>query len=424
MTLDFAQKPPRVLLLTFIVAVCLKLVGVFVAMLSSFILVGGSGLARWWMALVTTAVLLLILSPWPRRWPERPQLAHVQLIAALTFAIFAPQIDIIQSSWGQLVPRYLAELGWYPEQVHDIHALGALFSMVPVVLASWQYGRPGMILSLALSGLLYILEPFLIPPDTFTWILYAVRGFVMLGVTLILAFTVETLATAQKQEQAALAQANAKLAEQAAVSEQLAISQERNRMARELHDTLAHSLSGTAVQLQAVQTLLKVQPESAATELRLAQQQIKEGLQESRRAITALRASPLEELGLVGALRHRATVLTERAGLQLHCHFAENLPPLPLLTEQMIYRTADEVLLNAEKHAQATTIQLSLQAQPNSVTLVVRDDGVGFVPERVTGNGRFGLIGMQERADLSGAQLTIDAAPGQGTTVHLQVATL
>jgi two-component system sensor histidine kinase UhpB len=147
-------------------------------------------------------------------------------------------------------------------------------------------------------------------------------------------------------------------------------------------------------------------------------------LQESRRAITALRASPLEELGLVGALRHRATVLTERAGLQLHCHFAENLPPLPLLTEQMIYRTADEALLNAEKHAQATTIQLSLQAQPNSVTLEVRDNGVGFVPERVTGNGRFGLIGMQERADLSGAQLTIDAAPGQGTTVRLQVMTL
>jgi signal transduction histidine kinase len=67
---------------------------------------------------------------------------------------------------------------------------------------------------------------------------------------------------------------------------------------------------------------------------------------------------------------------------------------------------------------------LSLQAKPNGVMLMVQDDGVGFVLEKVKGNGRFGLIGMQERADLSGAQLTIDAAPGQGTTVRLQVMTL
>jgi signal transduction histidine kinase len=390
-------------------------------MLSSLILVRDSGLARWWMALITTAVLLLILSPWPRRWPNRPQLAHVQLIGALAFAILAPQLDLIQSSWGQLNPIYLEQLGWYPEQVHDIHALGALFAIVPVVLASWQYGRPGMIFSLALTGLVYILLPFLIPPDTFTWILYGVRGFVILGVTLILAFTVETLATAQKREQAALAQANQKLAEQAAVIEELAISQERNRLARELHDTLAHSLSATAVQLQAVQTLLKIQPEEAAHELRLAQQQIKDGLQESRRAINALRASPLEELGLAEALRQRAVYLSERAGLTIHCQVDESLPVLPVLTEQTIYRTADEALMNVEKHAQASEASLSLQWQNDAMVLLVRDNGVGFATDSIGRNGRFGLVGMKERAELIGAQLSIDTGLGQGTTVQLKV---
>jgi signal transduction histidine kinase len=422
-TLNFEQRPPRVLLLTFIVAAGLKLVGLLVAMVSSLILVGDWGFVRWWMAWVTTAVLLLLLSPWPRRWPDRPQLAHVQLIAALIFAIFAPQLELIQSSWGPLNPTYLEELGWFPEQVHDIHALGALFALVPVVLASWQYGRLGMIFSLGLSGILYILLPFAIPPDTFTWILYGVRGFVMLGVSLILAFTVETLATAQKREQAALAQANQKLAEQAAVIEELAISQERNRLARELHDTLAHSLSATAVQLQAVQTLLKVQPEAAATELRLAQQQIKDGLQESRRAINALRASPLEALGLAGALRQRAEQLGERAGMTIHCQIDEPLPALPVLTEQTIYRTADEALLNAEKHAQAREVKLSLQQQPGCLVLVVEDNGLGFATELVGRNGRFGLVGMKERAKLIGAELTIETTLGEGTAVRLKVIT-
>lgn len=423
MRLNFEQKPPRVLLLTFIIAVCLKLVGLFVALLSSAILVHNSGLPRWWMALITTAVLLLILSPWPQRWPDQPRLAHLQLIAALTFAIFAPQIDLIQSSWGVLNPIYLEELGWYAEQVHDIHALGALFTMVPVLLASWQYGRPGMILSLTLAGLLYLLLPFLIPPETFTLILYAVRGFVMLGVTLILAITVETLASAQRREQAALAQANQKLAEQSAVIEELAVGQERTRLARELHDTLAHSLSATAVQLQAVQTLLKVQPEAAATELRLAQQQVKDGLQESRRAINALRASPLEELGLAEALRQRATHLAQRSGMVVECQIEASVPSLPLLTEQTIYRTANEALINVERHAQANEVCLSLQDKNGTIQLLVRDNGVGFEPGLVGQNGRYGLIGMKERASLIGARLQIQSVIGQGTTVQLEVAT-
>ena len=419
--MNFEQKPPRVLLLTFIVAAWLKLLGLGISLFSSAILVQNSGLARWWMAWVTTAVLLLILSPWPKFWPDRPQLAHVQLITALAFAIFAPQIDLIQSSWGPIVPSYLLQLEWTAEQVQDIHALGALFALVPIVLASWQYGRPGMILSLSLTGLLYILLPFVIPEGTFTLILYAVRGFVILGVALILAFTVETLATAQKREQAALAQAHQRLSEQTAVIEALAIGQERNRLARELHDTLAHSLSATAVQLQAVQTLLKVEPEAAATELRSAQQQIKDGLKESRLAINALRASPLEELRLAEALRHRATHLAERSGMVVHCQIEAELPTLPLLTEQTIYRTADEALINAERHSQASEIQVSLQNRQGAIRLMVQDNGVGFDVERVGQNGRYGLIGMRERAALIGAELQITAVPGQGTTIELNV---
>jgi signal transduction histidine kinase len=429
MTLDLTQKPPPLLVITFLIATGLKLVGILVAMVLSAVLVRTPGIDRWWMALLTGFILLLLLVPLHlSRQRFRPQQFHKRLIMALAFAIFAPQLDLIQSSWTTLNPVFLVELGWISEQVHDIHAMGALFMTVPVVLGSWQYGRFGMVATLTLSGILYLLLLFLIPPGTFTIILYLVRGFVMLGVCFILGLTIETLSTAQKQEQAALeiannrlAQANQKLAEQAAVMEELATSRERNRLARELHDTLAHSLSATAVQLQAVQTLLKVDPEAAADELKQAQQQIKEGLKESRRAITALRASPLEELGLMAALQQRAANLGERSGLTIHCQFDEVLPPLPPHTEQTLYRVADEAMMNVEKHAQASDLFLSLQQVDDAIILQIQDDGVGFEGEGVAENGRYGLLGLQERADLIGAALTIHSVPDEGTLIQLRV---
>jgi signal transduction histidine kinase len=293
--------------------------------------------------------------------------------------------------------------------------------MVPVVLAAWQYGRWGMWLTLGWAGLLYFLTPFFLPSASFDWMLYAIAGFVQLGVTQILGLTVAALATAQRNEEAALKVANQKLAQQAAIIEQLATGRERTRLARELHDTLAHTLSATAVQLQAIGTLLKVSPETAVVELASAQQQIRHSLEEARRAITALRASPLEELGLAEALRQRLQTIGDRAGLSTHCQIAPPLPPLPPLIEQTIYRIADEALLNAEKYAQANQLHLSLDHGPDWLILTVQDDGIGFEVERVSGNGRFGIIGMKERAVLIGATLSVSSRPPQGTTVQLSL---
>jgi signal transduction histidine kinase len=429
---SWQTPPPPQLLNTFRVAAGLKLVGTAVAILLGYILVGRWHINNWGMALATGTLLLLWLLPWPR-WlrPHSQRLMHTQLILALIFAIIAPQIDLWHSSHAPFEPllanpRYVTELNWTQEQVNSVYALGGLFTMVPVVLASWQYGRFGMWLSLALSGLLYTVTPFFLPPDAFTWGIYAIRGFVLLGVTLILAYTVATLATAQRREQAALATANQKLAEQAVINEQLATSRERNRLARELHDTLAHSLSGTAVQLQAVATLLKLDPQAAATELIEAQQQIRRGLEESRRAITALRASPLEELGLAVALQARAQRLAGRMGLPLHAVISNNLPPLSPLVEQSIYRIADEALLNIDRHAQASRIEVSLGLENGRIHLTISDDGQGFNVQQMVArnNGRFGLLGIKERAALIDADLKIESGTDQGTTVRLIVATV
>ncbi len=428
------HSPPPLLINTFRVAAVLKLVGVFVAIFFGYVLVEVLMIEKWLASLILGFGLLLLLLPWPKLWPQQEGLLnHVQLITAITLAVISPFLELIQSAWSPFtplmrLPLFVERLNWSVEQINSIHALGLLFVMVPVVLGSWQYSFRGMWVSLGLAGFCYLLTPFFLPADAFTWGIYAVRGFVLLGTTLIIAFIVSTLATEQRREQTAVSQANAKLAaanrklaQQTAVLEQLTISQERNRMARELHDTIAHSLSGTAIQLQAVGTLLKVNPEAAASELAEAQQQIKSGLDESRRAIAALRATPLEELGLAEALRQRCHNLAERNGLISHCQISE-LPILPPLTEQTIYRIVDEALLNVEKYAQANEICVQCSVFSGQIAVEVKDDGVGFDWENVRENGRFGIIGMQERADLIDARLQIESKIRKGTTVKLVVA--
>ena len=402
------------------VAVILKFSGGLVGIGLSYWLLMQWVIDRWWIVLATAVPLFLLLLPWPGK--NRNQ----WLVPALAWGLLAPQIDLIFAAWIPFDdlfanPRFLA-IGWSIQEVNNIFSLGQLFVTVPVVLASWHYGRRGFWLSLGFAGLLYAVTPFLLPDNALMWGFYAVRGFVLLGVTLILAYTTETLAAAQRQANAELTAANRQLAVQAAMMEQLAVSRERNRLARELHDTLAHSLSGTAVSLQAIHTLLTHNPNAAEEELQTAQNQIRDGLAEARRAITALRASPLEELGLAEAVRQRAQAVSERADLSIRCDIGR-LPLLPVDVAQAVYRVAEEALLNAEKHAQASEVSLRLQHQANLLTLQVCDNGVGFAVDKVAGNGRFGLIGMQERANLIQAQLAVHTAPGEGTTIELQYKT-
>ncbi|MCI0398849.1 MAG: sensor histidine kinase, partial [Chloroflexi bacterium] len=313
----------------------------------------------------------------------------------------------------------LAEIGWTINEVNVLQAEVIMFMMVPVVLASWQYGRRGTRLSVAWAALLYLLATPFMSPATLALPAYLLAGAVRIGLLGLVGFIVQALVSLQRREHQALEAAHRKLAEQQAAMERLAVSQERNRLARELHDTLAHSLSGAAVQLQAVGTLLKVDPAAAASELAEAQREIRHGLEEARRSIGALRASPLEDLGLAEALRQRVGSLGERAGLRTTCTIGELPAVLPPLVEQTIYRTTEEALLNAEKYAQASELHLSLANGADGLTLIIRDDGAGFDVASAPRPGRFGLAGLQERADLIGAKLTIASRPGEGTVVVL-----
>jgi signal transduction histidine kinase len=235
----------------------------------------------------------------------------------------------------------------------------------------------------------------------------------------------------QRQQRQVLAAANRRLSHYAATLEQLAITQERNRMARELHDTLAHTLSGLAVQLEAVHSLWPLDPDQAHTLLEGSLQATRDGLAETRQAIQSLRAGPLEDLGLLLALRSLAELATGRAGAALHLDLPPTLEKLAPDVEQCIYRVAQEALENIVQHAGAAHITVGLGHQGNRLVLAVADDGQGFdarpsgtarspdTAGAVDAGQRFGLQGMRERAGMAGGSLDVTSQPGQGTTVRL-----
>lgn len=247
---------------------------------------------------------------------------------------------------------------------------------------------------------------------------------VLIRVTLFgaVGYVVMRLSEAQRGQRDILAQKNAQLANYAITLEQLAISRERNRVARELHDTLAHTLSAASVQLEALGVLLDTADlDAARANLTLTQDVMRNGLQEARRALRALRVSPLDDLGLSRALRQLAESTAAQANLKLGLHLPNEIDALPAEAEQHIYRIAEEALTNVVRHADAQTLSVDLTQVNGHMALTIRDDGVGFDQHQPPVEGKFGLLGMRERALLCDSTLTIDSRPQQGTTITLQM---
>jgi signal transduction histidine kinase len=229
----------------------------------------------------------------------------------------------------------------------------------------------------------------------------------------------------QREHRAALAEANQKLTEAnhklvqyAATSEQLAVSQERIRLARELHDTLAHSLSSITVQLEAAESIWGVDMPKVRALMDGALNNTRTGLTEARRALRALRAGALEEVGLRVAVGDLARSAAARGSLTLDLKLPHELPALTQAEEQCVYRVAQEALSNVTRHARASHVRVALQHTSGQLTLTIADNGKGFDMVQANG-GHFGLKGLRERADLVGAKLEVVSEPKRGTTLNL-----
>ncbi len=219
--------------------------------------------------------------------------------------------------------------------------------------------------------------------------------------------------------QAAVAIENARLYEQART---LAVAEERNRLAREIHDTLAQGFTGIILQLEVAQSLLDGDPEAARERLLRSQDLARSSLQEARRSVWNLRPSPLQGRSLGEALEGFLDEWSAATGIAVDCAVKGRARPLPAEVETALLRVAQEALNNTYKHARASRITVTLNVTPAAVTLRICDDGVGFAGAagREDGSG-FGLISMRERAGRVGGTLTIASTPGQGTCVKVRV---
>ena len=208
----------------------------------------------------------------------------------------------------------------------------------------------------------------------------------------------------------------------------LATAEERNRRAREIHDTLAQNLAGITLYLEAAEQAMPDHGERASEGVRRALELARAAMQEARRSVADLRAAPLRDRTLPEALGDLAGQAAREAGVALDYAPPAAFPRLPARVEAGIYRIAQEALTNITRHAQARRIALMLRREDETVVLAVCDDGVGFDPEQLSRHtgaaageeGHYGLVGMGERARLLGATLTLESAPGEGTRVEVR----
>jgi signal transduction histidine kinase len=216
---------------------------------------------------------------------------------------------------------------------------------------------------------------------------------------------------------AVLALENARLYSRA---EQAAILEERQRLARELHDSVSQALYGIALGARTARTLLDRDPARAADPLDYVLSLAEAGLAEMRALIFELRPESLEKEGLVAAISKGAASLQARHGLAVEMDFRCEEPALPIEQKEALYRVAQEAMNNIAKHAGATRVDLSLTCDEGSLRLDIRDNGVGFDPN-VDYPGHLGLHSMRERVAKLGGNLLIESSTDAGTRLTVCV---
>ena len=199
--------------------------------------------------------------------------------------------------------------------------------------------------------------------------------------------------------------------------QELAVLEERRRLARELHDSVTQSLFSMSLLAQVLPDLWDNDPTEARASLGQIRDLTRTALAEMRALLFELRPAALGKQGLAHALREHLTSFERRAGIPVVVDVTGD-PALPEPVEQAFFRIAQEALANVARHAQARRIRVILGGR-TPVRLQIADDGQGFQPERV-GDGRFGLVSMYERAAAVGARLQVRSASGQGTEIVVE----
>jgi len=327
-------------------------------------------------------------------WGGRRRLPYLAILGAATFAI------------GLMTPHHWTVIGLYPALIGlavglfwpDFRSIGVAVTLcLGLLTANLMLGR-GLQESLNAA-------PFVALSLVFT-LIYVV----------LFSRQVE----ARQRAQALLSDlesAHRRLREYANQVEDLTLTRERERMGRELHDTLAQGLAGLIMQLEAIDGhLVGGSTERARAVVQQAMQRSRATLHEARRAIQALRASVLDHEDLIQAIRREADSFEASTGTSCRCEVSVDSLAVSPERAQDILRIVQESLSNVTRHAHATHVSVRLHESRGEIRVIVADDGVGFDPSEARRG--FGLAGMYERAARLGGKLRVESTIGEGTTVE------
>jgi signal transduction histidine kinase len=205
------------------------------------------------------------------------------------------------------------------------------------------------------------------------------------------------------------------------LAEAASILEERNRMAREIHDTMAQAFTGVLVHMGTVSQLVTTKPEAVQTHINIVRELARNGLIEARRSVAALRPRSLEDGNLWTALEQFVSTMQSSTDTRLTCEIIGTPYMLPPDTENNLLRIGQEAFTNAIKYSYANEIRIELVYQSTFCCLRIKDNGRGFEANQTALSQGFGLLGMVERAEHIGAQLSIESQLGQGTEVSVSV---
>lgn len=344
------------------------------------------------VALIVIAVMYLMIGTFGFAHVRRSQSIPGRLIYFVVQLLLAGTLILLRGSAGELSLILLPLAG-------QSALLLSTSSMIPVCLLIYVT----LVMPLLLKS---------------RWI-DAIAIAIVYGVGIVFVVVFTRVAASERTARTELAAANQRLRERAAQIEDLAITKERNRLAREIHDSVGHYLTVVNVQIGAAQAVLQQDRARALDHLTKAQTLTQEGLAEIRRSVAALRSAPVESRPLPEALKH----LVEQwnaAGRDAKFEVTGTIRVLSPQAELTLYRTAQEALTNVDKHAKATRVDLLLDyTREHSVLLKVEDYGVGTDKVR-TG---FGLSGIRERVQLLRGEVQIQTALGRGFGLEVKLPT-
>lgn len=379
-----------------------------------------------WVLLGFSAFMALLPSPSPRFSSAFPELTICSLTIFGVMGLWLPTQNKLQKFIYTAIQLFLIIItGFFGGRT------ARLFPFLYLILVTRScliFPLPGRLAVTLLSFILFLMSlrqriPHRrMPPleqERFHFFSFSLA--VLFGLSLIFVLLLMNAVLSERESREKLASANQKLREYALRIENQATLEERNRIAREIHDSLGHSLTALNLQLETALKLSKTDVARAITFLITAKELGSKALQDVRQSVSTMRSQHLNGISLAPAINTLITDFHRSNGILPQCHISINTP-LSMEITNPIYRIIQESLTNISKYAQATEINLQLTTTLDKLTLIIQDNGIGFdLQQNTTG---FGLQSMRDRTLALGGEFQINTQPGSGCQIIVQVPVL